>query len=193
MWRLVPHLICCSCLVFASKTMCKVVPPQFLIPKYESNEIFENISCIQIEFSNLVNYLTIVCQSDQGTMIIRINQVFDTWTNCYDRPIKVYHIFLTDPIGKYYIYSIYSMFMTPNSFTLFKVWTSWNRYTAIGRTALIAFTLILPSNYVVRDLEFQLLNCTHVPSSLSQMSKLVALETLAPDMLSRLLEVLWLH
>jgi hypothetical protein len=54
------------------------VSPQFLIPKYESDEIFENISFIQIEFSNLVNYLTIVCQSGQGTIIIRISQVFDT-------------------------------------------------------------------------------------------------------------------
>ncbi len=54
------------------------VSRQVLIPKDESDEIFENIPFIQIEFLNLVNYLTIICQSGQGTMIIRINQVFDT-------------------------------------------------------------------------------------------------------------------
>jgi hypothetical protein len=165
------------------------VSPQFLIPKYESDEIFENISFIQIKFSNLINYLTIVCQSGQGTMIIRINKVFDTWTNCYDRPIRVHHIFLTDPIGKYCIYSIYSMFMSPTVLHYLKSW----RHKIIILLLVELLFVLSPSNYVVRDLEFQLLNCTHVPFSFSQISKLVALETLGPGMLSRLLEVLWLH
>jgi hypothetical protein len=42
----------------------------FLKEKKESDRIFENISYIKMESSKLIDYLTNMCRTEQGTMVV---------------------------------------------------------------------------------------------------------------------------